>query len=427
MKPVQHFLEVYHITGADINLESLITAFISEMDKGLEGGDSSLRMIPTFIEADNQFKTGVTVTAIDAGGTNFRAANVTFTNDGSMEMTEPVRHKMPGTDVEVSKEQFFSLIAGYVKELAEETESIGFCFSYPTEIFPNKDGKLLEFSKEVQAPEVIGEMIGENLLNTLGMNEKEIVLLNDTVTTLLAGKSASFEQEYDSYIGFILGTGTNTAYIESNKEITKKSDLEPDRSQIINIESGAFNKAPRSDIDLQFDKTTANPGQYSFEKMFSGGYFGGLAHTALKMAAEEGFLTAASKEKLHSADEFTTEDVDRFMEMSSPDRGPLMNFLIGEEDRTAAIEILQALVSRAATLVAANLAAVILKTGRGKSPEKPVLITVEGTAYYKLHGLKSQIEAVLEEYFSGDHRRYYAFTYVDQSSLVGAALAALIE
>jgi len=84
-------------------------------------------------------------------------------------------------------------------------------------------------------------------------------------------------------------------------------------------------------------------------------------------------------------------------------------------------------VSRAATLVAANLAAVILKTGRGKSPEKPVLITVEGTAYYKLHGLKSQIEAVLEEYLSGDHRRYYAFTYVDQSSLVGAALAALIE
>ena len=427
LKPVQLFLEEYHITGADINPDSLVTAFISEMDKGLEGGDSSLRMIPTFIEADNQFKTGVTVTAIDAGGTNFRAANVTFTNDGSMEMTEPARHKMPGTDVEVSKEQFFSLIAGYVKELAEETESIGFCFSYPTEIFPNKDGKLLEFSKEVQAPEVIGEMIGENLLNTLGMNEKEIVLLNDTVTTLLAGKSASFDQEYDSYIGFILGTGTNTAYIESNEKISKNSSLEPGRSQIINIESGAFGKAPRSGIDLTFDAGTANPGQYPFEKMFSGGYFGGLAHTALKMAAEEGFLSAESGSKLQAADELTTEDANLFLEQNSPGRGPLMNYLVTEEDRIAAIEILQALVSRAATLVAANLAAVILKTGRGKSPEKPVLITVEGTAYYKLHGLKSQIEAVLEEYLSGDHRRYYAFTYVDQSSLVGAALAALIE
>jgi len=424
---IESFLEKNKITPADFDLESLVAAFISEMEKGLEGSDSSLRMIPTFIEAENRFRTEVAVTAIDAGGTNFRAANIKFTDNGKLNMTEPARHKMPGIDGKVSKEKFFNLIAGYVKELAEETESIGFCFSYPTEIMPDKDGKLLEFSKEVQAPEVIGEMIGKNLLGTLGMQDKEIVLLNDTVATLLAGKSDSFEQEYDSYIGFILGTGTNTCYIESNKNITKNKDLDPDKSQIINIESGAFAEAPRSNIDLQFDETTANPGQYSFEKMFAGGYFGGLAHTALKLAADEGILSSESGDKLHSAEEMTTEDVNRFLNESSSDRGLLPDYLETREDQNAALKIINLLIERAAKLVAANLAAVILKTGKGKNSEKPILITVEGTAYYKLHGLKSQIETELNTYLTGKNRRYYEFTYVEQSSLIGAALAALIE
>lgn len=427
MKSANKFVEEHAIRSTDIELQDLVNAFISEMKKGLKGNDSSLRMIPTFIEADNQFKTGITVTAIDAGGTNFRAANVKFTDNGKLNMTEPARHKMPGISGKVSKEKFFNLIAGYVKELAEETESIGFCFSYPTEIMPDKDGKLLEFSKEVQAPEVIGEMIGKNLLSTLGMHNKEIVLLNDTVATLLAGKSDSFEQEYDSYIGFILGTGTNTCYIESNKNITKNKNLAQDKSQIINIESGAFAEAPRSDIDLKFDETTANPGQYTFEKMFSGGYFGGLAHTALKLAADEDVLSPASGNKLHSADEMTTEDVNRFLDESSSDRGPLPDYLANGEDQNAAIKIIKSLIERAAKLVAANLAAVILKTGKGKNSEKPILITVEGTAYYKLHGLKSQIETELGNYLTGKNQRYIEFTYVDQSSLVGAALAALID
>lgn len=427
MKNISQFLKKYKFRDTDIDLENLVNLFISEMDKGLEGDGSSLRMIPTYIEAENQFKTGVPVTAIDAGGTNFRAANIMFSTDGRLDMTDPVMQKMPGLGGEVSKEEFFNEIAGYVKELADETDSIGFCFSYPTEIMPNKDGKLLEFSKEVQAPEVIGEMIGQNLLNALGMPDKEIVLLNDTVATLLAGKSASFEQEYDSYIGFILGTGTNTCYIENNESIKKNEDLEPGRSQIINIESGAFSEAPRSEIDLKFDESTANPGQYTFEKMFSGGYFGGLALTALKMASTEGFISAESAEKLNSADKMTTEDVNRFLDQGSSERGPLTEYLSSEKDRAAAHQIIQALVDRAAVLVAANLAAVILKTDKGKSPEMPVLITVEGTAYYKLHRLKSQIESALKNFMTGKNQRYYEFTYVDHSSLVGAALAALID
>ena len=221
MKNFKRFLEEHKLRADDINTQQIVDLFTSDMLKGLDGRESTLRMIPTYIEAENQFLTGVPVVAVDAGGTNFRAALVKFNTKGKLEISNLMNAKMPGLEGEISKAEFFKTIAGYVKPNAELSDRIGFCFSYPTEILPDKDGKLLQFCKEVQAPEVVGELIGKSLLKTLGMQEKQIVLLNDTVATLLAGKSASFGREYDSFIGYILGTGTNTCYIESNRNILK--------------------------------------------------------------------------------------------------------------------------------------------------------------------------------------------------------------
>ena len=108
-----------------------------------------------------------------------------------------------------------------------------------------------------------------------------------------------FGRKYDSFIGYILGTGTNTCYIESNSNILKIKSLDQAKSQIINIESGAFVKVPQSDIDIEFDNTTVNPGDYKFEKMFAGGYFGGLCLTALKSAAREGVFTGSCDIRYH--------------------------------------------------------------------------------------------------------------------------------
>jgi hexokinase len=55
------------------------------------------------------------------------------------------------------------------------------------------------------------------------------------------------------------------------------------------------------------------------------------------------------------------------------------------------------------------------------------LITIEGTTFYKMHKLKSYFEKYLKEYLVEGNQRFYEFTEVQQSSLVGAALAALIN
>ena len=96
-------------------------------------------------------------------------------------------------------------------------------------------------------------------------------------------------------------------------------------------------------------------------------------------------------------------------------------------DMKVTAHIIDTLIDRAAVLVAANLAAVVLKTGKGTSPERPVLITIEGTTFYKLHNFRIRFEKYFSDFLSGERKRYIEFTEVEQSSLIGAALAGLID
>lgn len=427
MNNVDFFLEKYRIRASDPDMDDLVKTFTEDMVYGLEGREGALRMIPTFIEAENDFLRDTPVVAIDAGGTNFRAAVVSISGTGKVEVSETVNYKMPGLDGEISASEFFRTVADYIRPLAEKVDRIGFCFSYPTEIFPDRDGRLIQFCKEVQAPEVHGQMIGKRLLETLGTPEKKIVLLNDTVATLLAGKSASAGRRYDSFIGFILGTGSNTCYIEQNINILKKPEIKKEGSQIINIESGDFRRPPQTELDVQFCNTTSDPGSYKFEKMFSGGYFGGLTLHVLKAAAKEGVFSVSSAEAISKLAYLQTWDANSYAAGQISHGHPFVNIIRERNDSDSCRRIIETLIDRASKLVAGSMAAVILKCGKGKIPEKPILITVEGTTFYKLHNFRTRFEEYLNEFLNGDRKRYFELTEVAQSGLIGAALAALTD
>ncbi len=427
MSNVDFFLEKYRIRASDLDMEDLVKTFTEDMVSGLDGTEGALRMIPTYIEAENDFLKDTPVVAIDAGGTNFRAAIVTVTLSGNVVISDAVNYRMPGLDGEISASEFFNTVADYIRPLAEKVDRIGFCFSYPTEILPDKDGRLIKFCKEVQAPEVHGELIGKRLLETLGTPEKKIVLLNDTVATLLAGKSASSGRQHDSFIGFILGTGSNTCYIEQNINILKKPELKKEGSQIINIESGDFRRPPQAEPDIQFCNTTSDPGSYKFEKMFSGAYFGGLTLYVLKAAAKEGIFSGTSAEAISKLADLQTWDANSYVARQNSQGHPFVNLIRESNDADNCRQIIEALIKRASKLVAGSMAAVILKCGRGRIPEKPILITVEGTTFYKLHNFRTRFEAYLNDFLTGDRKRYFEFAEVAQSGLIGAALAALTD
>ncbi len=190
---VEVFLKNHGMDPEGTDLKENCDLFIREMEQGLDSADSSLMMIPTYISMDSELPINEPVIVIDAGGTNFRVAVVYFNNDKKPVIEDFKLYSMPGTKGEISKEEFFDTMAEYIKPVLHKSSKISFCFSYPVKILPNKDGRLIKFSKEVKVRDVEGELIGENLLKSirkLGCKEdKSIILLNDTVATLLGGKA----------------------------------------------------------------------------------------------------------------------------------------------------------------------------------------------------------------------------------------------
>ena len=227
--------------------------------------------------------------------------------------------------------------------------------------------------------------------------------------------------------GFILGTGTNTAYVEHNSNITKASDLDPAKSQIVNVESGGFGKAPRGSIDEQFDAASASPGVNVFEKMISGAYLGPLCMATIKAAAKEGLFSEAAAKNLLAIPEATTKDISEFM--SAPERA---DNLLGkaltettEADVRTAYCLADALIERAAKLTAANLSSAALKSGKGQNPCRPVCIVAEGTTFYHLKSLRQKVEYYLKQYLVDQKGIAYEIIAVENATLLGAATAGL--
>jgi len=455
---VRRFLKDNGMYYEDIDMDACCDVFLEEMQAGLGRQGSSLAMIPTYIEVGKDIPIDKPVIVLDAGGTNFRVATVYFGESGKPVIENFVQKPMPGLDKEVSREEFFGTIVEYMADVVDVSSSVGFCFSYPTEILPSKDGRLIRFCKEVKAKQVEGELIGENLVSAIeaagykGKSKtpsnrgKRVVILNDTVATLLAGqanglvrikppfgRSAFPNRAFDSYIGFILGTGSNCCYIESNRNITKKSELEPDREQVINVESGSFGKAPRGKIDLMLDESTLDPGRYTFEKMFSGAYLGALCLKTIQEAGREGLVSKALTEELLTLKDLETKDINSFMYFPEGDnplavscsRGHWAGPSCGEQDCIAVWYLLDALIERAAKLVAFLLSSVVLKTDKGKNPCAPVCITAEGTTFYELKSLKTNVECYLKSFLEETHNRFVEIVSVENATLIGAAIAGL--
>jgi hexokinase len=258
---ITDWLKEQMVSAAAYDADVLLEGFLSEMEKGINGEGSSLAMIPAYVGAEEQVPAGKPVAVIDAGGTNLRVCIARFDEKGNIELSNFSKQPMPGRNRKTSVEEFYTVLADALEPLKDEFDNIGFCFSYPAAILPNFDGRLLHWTKEIKIPDLVGKHIGAGLIDALearGVTGKHVVILNDTVAALLAGMAHGQIFNASSYIGFILGTGTNTAYVEHNEKIGKLDGyldgyLESG-SQVINVESGGFSAFKRGPFDLQLDE-----------------------------------------------------------------------------------------------------------------------------------------------------------------------------
>lgn len=423
------FLKSYQMDVTDVDFESDLTVFSEQMVQGLAGKESCLEMIPTYIQAINEIPLNQPVIVADAGGTNFRVATVHFNEEKHAVIENQQNFPMPAIERELGHEEFFETMAGYFKEVAADSDRIGFCFSYPVEILPNKDGRLIRFAKEIKAPEVIGKRIGHHLNLAVAHSgygdHKHIVMLNDTVATLLAGVGYA-GREFSGYIGFILGTGTNGCYVEENANITKHKDLDTTQSQIVNTESGGMDKIHTGQIDRMFDATTSNPGVHIFEKMIAGVYLGPLYWTTIRRAAEDGLLSAPVAEAVSGMGELTTKEMNDFLFCPFGDNPPAKVCRQGtSDDVTILYTLADRLTERAAKLAALNLSALAVKSARGTDPAKPICIVAEGTTFYHMKTLKSRVEYYLKQNLEDKRGIHTEIINVENATLIGAAIAGL--
>lgn len=428
----------FSVGGPDIN--SVINSLLFDMEEGLirdptnpPGAGPSLDMIPTWTVPPTSSPKNTSVIVIDAGGTNFRSCLVTFDAAGEATISDLYKTAMPATDREYGKKEFFETIASFLDHLKNKATRIGFCFSYAMTITPEGDGKVIQFSKEIKAKEVIGERVGASLSDALvarGWNRPErIVLLNDTTAALLSGaSSATNGREYDSYVGFILGTGMNVAYIESEAIAKVPSGIKAPPAQIVVCESGKGNKAPGSDFDAELDKTTNSPGLYRYEKMCSGAYLGAVAKLVLRAAANDGLFSAAVSARFASLDAIELKDMDQFFYGPYRTDTKVGALLSGgtEADRETAFRLLDAIVERSARLAAANLAVAVIKCGKGQNPARPVCLLCEGTTFVRTHNLRDRVTGYLNRVLTEERGLWFEIVTMDNAVTLGSAIAGLV-
>ncbi|MDR1718693.1 MAG: hexokinase [Dysgonamonadaceae bacterium] len=275
---------IFDLTTAE--LKKIADSLQGKIEEGLKKDGMEISDIPTHIHPKKDIQDGK-VLVLDWGGTNFRAAVVAF-KDGKATILESLKRPLSAKEtVGFEQDTLHEKMAEWISELKtldSQVTQIGYCFSYPAASRINGDAILLRWTKGIEIPDMLEKPVGESLLRYLNSHRsihtefKDIKVINDTVACLFAGLS---ETGYDSYMGLIVGTGTNMASLMRLDKIEKLNNKE--QSLIpVNLESGNFFPPYLTVIDGLVDAMSNNKGSQRFEKAISGGYLGELFKTVFQ-------------------------------------------------------------------------------------------------------------------------------------------------
>lgn len=383
MSKATEFLKKHGLEADRVQLPEQIGPFLEEMKRGLEGKESSLLMIPTFLSPKRDLPKNHPILCVDAGGTNLRICTAEFDDAGNFRHDEITRCIMPGVERELEADEYFALCAEAIAPYLASSRDICISFAYRTRVTEEIDAEIYELTKEVSVINPEGRLVGAEIVSALAaMGETDVraIVINDTVAGSLSGRSDY--PGYGAYTGTVLGTGSNSCYTDADRNITKLPGLDPDGRMVINTEAGSYDKMPRSPVDVAFDATTRNPGIGISEKMTSGAYLGPLCEFVLRFAGAEDVFSTKSIEQLQH---LTTRGVNDFLRSGE---GLIAEYLVDEHDEEMAREILLDILDRAARLIALQMAACALKSDRTSDD---ILLTMEGSTYQKLYGMKDGI------------------------------------
>lgn len=381
------------------DLEDIRRTMTERIREGLKKEDGEIKALATYLPPPS-LESGGRAMVIDIGGTNIRAAIISFSPDGKATFERgPII--TPLLSNWAKAKDFFAYQAELALSLSPPPElPLGYCFSYPTSATPDRDGILIRWNKQLHVPDVVGEKVGRLLLAAFrerGYTSSGIAIINDTVAALL-GANLEFGAtgEFRDFIGLIVGTGTNmAAYLPTRLLAAKLLNNDYDHEKMaVNLESGNFYPPHLSRLDKELDATRNNTGLQLMEKTVSGRFI-----PQIFSFIKEGRTTPPY-----------------------PNTRDLFNLAYKNEDSPDEVLALT-LINRSADLVAAGLAGLIdLLNSPGK-----VGILAEGGVINNNPEYHSRVQEKLAELIDDNPQNptRFALIQMKNANLIGAAAAVL--
>lgn len=417
---------------------TMITRFHREMDRGLSGRPSSLKMLPAYIGRPTGNERGRFM-ALDLGGTNFRVLALELKGRGITSSPRVLKYALHKKDITSTGKKLFAFLARAVKKFLTEENitpnreiDLGFTFSFPVRQKSISGGTLVAWTKGFRARGVEGRDVVRLLESALAAegirNVRITALANDTVGTLV---TRSYSDRACN-IGVIIGTGTNACYCEKIGRIKKVKAAYPKNAEmIINIEWGNFNKLKVTRFDAQLDRASSNPGAQWLEKMVSGMYLGEICRfMMIELITKEKLFSGKIPKGLSGEMRLTGEYVSGILADDSENLTGIRKLLraigINEttlRERMIVKKICAIVAMRAARIGAAAIAAVATKTDR--TLIRKHTIAIDGSVYEKLPEFSRTIRRSIREIF-GPKAGKLKLVLTKDGSGKGAAIIAAV-
>ncbi|KAJ3084526.1 hexokinase A [Rhizoclosmatium hyalinum] len=381
---LQHMFEV---TGD--KLSQISKHMMAEMKKGLASDDQTLKMIPTHVVRRPKGNETGSYLALDLGGTNFRVCEISLDGHGATRSRQS-KHTVTDDLKSGSGEALFDFFAECVKnflkndgqheytdkEIESRSYKLGFTFSFAVNQVSINEGYLMLWNKGFSASDCIGKnvvVLLQDAFKRKRLNISVTALVNDTTGTLVSHAYTA----PDTYVGVILGTGTNAAYVEKIENVVKFKSNGNAKDMIINTEWGAFDDEmvviPRTKYDHKVDRGTAHYKTWTFEKLISGMYLGEIVRYVLADLVKTGEIFAAGGSKTLGVQyAFETAYMSRIERDHSLDLSDVRTVLedlmhipsTTLADRRLVRAICEMIGKRAARLSAAGIAAIVTKMNK---------------------------------------------------------------
>ena len=138
---------------------------------------------------------------------------------------------------------------------------------------------------------------------------------------------------------------------------------------------------------------------------------------------KKGLFSKEFSERFSTVSPLSTKEMSRYIEMPFNNDYALPAIVGSDDDAYVLYRIIDSIIERAGKLAAINISAAVLASDSGKDPRRPVVINIDGTTYYKTANLENYTEYYLYKHLTKERGRYFKCVKIDQSPILGAAIA----